>query len=130
MKLCAESKEDYSDQFEALLRSEPYKSVHGIVYRFQVKQPIPRVVGESNILYIGRTEKSFSERYYPSKAFNLEMDFFDRFYKHAIERYGSISVEVTQVQDTKHTEWKALADYFADHLEYPPLNRSIPTRPT
>ena len=106
------------------------KSVEGIVYFFKTKKPIERVRGESNIIYIGKSDGSFSSRYYPSKAFNLEMTFFDKFYKHVIELYGSISIEITQVEETKYSEWEALSDYFAKHLEYPPLNRAIPNEPT
>jgi hypothetical protein len=130
MELCATNRDEYSEQFESLLKSEPYKSVEGIVYFFKIKKPIARVRGECNIIYIGKSDGSFSSRYYPSKAFNLEMTFFDKFYKHVIELYGSISIEITQVEKPKYSEWKALSDYFSKHLEYPPLNRAIPNQPT
>lgn len=122
--------DEYSRRFESLLKSEPYKSTEKILYFFKTKKPIKRVRGESNIIYIGMSDKSFSSRYYPSKAFNLEMMFFDIFYKHAIELYGPISIEIVNVKDTKHAEWKALSDYYSTHLEYPPRNRAIPNEPT
>ncbi len=130
MKLDATDRDEYSEQFESLLKSDPYKTTERIVYFFKVEKPISRVIGESNIIYIGRSDGSFSSRYYPSKAFNLEMAFFDKFYKHAIKLYGPISIEITQVEKTKYFEWKAIADYYSRHLEYPPLNRAIPNEPT
>ena len=130
MQLLADNRDDYSRQFEALLQSDPYKSVESIIYKFRVENPIPRTRGENSILYIGRTKLSFSGRYYPSRAFNIEMDYFDNFYKHAMKIYGPITIEINRVEDTKYSEWKALSDYFENHLEYPPLNRSIPSQPT
>ena len=130
MELSATNREEYSSQFETLLKSEPYKSTERILYFFKTKKPFRRIKGESNILYIGMSKKSFSSRYYPSKAFNLEMGFFDTFYKHAIKLYGSITIEVVPVEDAKYSEWKALSDYFKSHLEYPPRNRAIPSEPT
>lgn len=130
MELSAANRDEYSEQFESLLKSEPYKSTERIVYFFKVAKPIARVLGESNIIYIGRSDGSFSSRYYPSKAFNLEMMFFDKFYKRAIELYGPISIEITQVENTQKSEWKALSEYYIRHLEYPPRNRAIPNEPT
>jgi len=130
MELFSDNRSDYSNQFEALLQSDPYSSVDNILYKFRVKNPIPRTRGENDILYIGRTKLSLSGRYYPSRAFNIEMDYFDNFYKQAMEIYGPIRIEIKAVEDTKYCEWKALSDYFERHLEYPPLNRSIPSKPT
>ncbi len=129
MELSARTREDYSNQFEALLKSDPYKSTEKILYFFRTKKSFRRLKGESNILYIGMSEKSFSDRYYPSRAFNLEMVFFETFYKHAIDLYGPITIEVKQVENPKYSEWEALAEYFDSHFEYPPRNRAIPNKP-
>jgi hypothetical protein len=129
MKLKAKSLEDYLDQFNVFLDSEEAKNTKGIVYIWKTDEPIKRVKGQNPIIYIGQTINTFRDRYKNSNSINIEKKYFERYYKHMMEMYGPISIEIKPSDNPKRSEWEELMKYNFDHKEYPPLNRSIPNEP-
>lgn len=130
MDITAITEEDFRKQFQLVLQQFECTSIQNIVYFWKAGNLIPRVVGESNILYIGQTTNSLNGRYGGTKAFEIEVAYFMRFYKTIIQKYGSIFIEVKATENPKYSEWEELANYFSIHLEYPPLNRFIPSDPS
>jgi len=124
--ITASSFEEFKNQFSTLLKDEYYSKTESVVYIWKVEKPIPRLIGESNILYIGRTKNSFSSRYSTKKAMEIELGYYESVYQHVIQTYGSISIEIRSVSDTKLAETIALHEYFNCHRELPPMNRSMP----
>ena len=129
MKITATTSEEFSAQFEELLKLESSKRHKNIVYFWKVEKPMPRLYGESNIIYIGQTSRSLQGRYLMSKDFNYEVSMFDHFYKHAIKKYGALFIECKASDNPPHAEWKELRKYYGEHYEYPPRNRAIPNEP-
>jgi len=129
MKISATTSDEFKEQFTTFLNQELCLSLTNIVYFWRVEKPITRVLGESNVLYIGQTSRSFNKRYSGSKDFATEVRFFTSFYQHVMKIYGSISIEIIQSDNPKTAECEALNEYYRNHLERPPLNRSIPQPP-
>lgn len=126
MKITAKNSQEFIDQFKAFLKQEECVNKNSIVYLWTVDKPIPRVFGESRILYIGKTINTLSKRYKRADAFGIEIYNFETFYKHVIKKYGGISVEIIETSDPGNSEVEELKSYRKKHLEYPPLNRAIP----
>lgn len=128
-KITAKTTEEFRDQFKCFLQQEECKKTTSIVYFWMVENPIPRILGENRILYIGRTSRSLNKRYSGGKAFEIEVKYFEQIYKRVIETYGSISIDAIATENPKSKEWEELNAYYCNHLEHPPLNRSIPGAP-
>lgn len=126
MQITAQTIDEFKEQFTTILNSEEAKSIKNVIYFFRSEKPIPRVNGENNILYIGKTKNTLQSRYLPSKSFDIECLVFEKFYSYVIKQYGGISIEIRQTNDNKKEECDELQKYRTQHLEYPPLNRSIP----
>ena len=58
----------------------------------------------------------------------IERCYFNRYYKFFFFFYGVISIEIIQTNEPKIEEYNRLMEYNDKHKEYPPLNRSIPTK--
>jgi len=56
--------ENAEEEFRLAFSSKESDEHKGIVYFFLSEKPIPRVLGESRILYIGKTNTSLRTRYY------------------------------------------------------------------
>ncbi|WNC67538.1 hypothetical protein RI845_13550 [Thalassotalea nanhaiensis] len=126
MKITATTKEEFSVQFRNYLNQDKSRNLCNIVYKWKVENNIPRMKGESNILYIGQTKRSLYDRYSDKRSFNIELTYFEQFYKYAIQEYGSLFIEILAVDDVKLEEHRELDHYRSMHFEYPPLNRAIP----
>ena len=114
--------DNLASEFKELFGSEEAKKDSGIVYFFLSKNPIPRVRGESNILYIGKTNQSLNKRYfrYSDKlASNRSGDF----YKYIIEEFGGISIGYLSTDKPKALEAEYFKEYCDLHLEYPPKSK-------
>jgi hypothetical protein len=129
MKFNAKTIDEHLTQFKNFLLSDIASNTKSIIYLWKTERPIPRVQGESNIIYIGQTKNTFNKRYNNSKSLNIEKIYFEKYYKKLIDIYGSISVEIKPTINPKITEWEELMKYNSEHIEYPPLNRSIPNKP-
>lgn len=130
MKITAVNTDEFREQFRLVLQQSEFTSIRGVVYFWKSERPIPRVIGESNILYIGQTHRTLSDRHGGKRDFEIEVAYFNRFYSHIIDRYGSLTMEFKAVDSPKYAEWEELKAYYEDHLEYPPLNRAVPSKPS
>lgn len=129
MKITAKTEEAFRSQFQLFLNRPECLDFKGIVYWWRSSKPVPRVVGKSEILYVGQSSRSMYGRYGGKRDFDIEAAYFNRFYRHVIDQYGPIILEVEKVDNPKRIEWEKLTQYYENHLEYPPLNRSIPSEP-
>ena len=129
MKITAVNSDEFRDQFRLVLQQSEFTSIRGVVYFWKSERPIPRVIGESNILYIGQTSRTLCERHGDKRDFEIEVAYFNRFYSHVIKKYGPLSMDFKAVGSPKRAEWEELKNYYETHLEYPPLNRAVPSEP-
>jgi len=129
MKITAVNSEEFREQFRLVLQQSEFISVRGVVYFWKSDAPIPRVIGESNILYIGQTSRTLNDRHGGKRDFDIEVAYFNRFYRHVIKKYGPLTMEFKPSDSPKRAEWEELKAYYEAHLEYPPLNRSVPSEP-
>ena len=114
----ATDSDEFNQQFRELLADA--KKPAGIVYVWRATSSIPRLKGESPIVYIGKTDYSLYDRY------NRYVDqdtgtFWDR-YDHIMSKYGGISIDIYETSDPKKTENDFLYQYRREFLETPPLN--------
>ncbi|WP_223455727.1 MULTISPECIES: hypothetical protein [unclassified Pseudomonas] len=116
---CSKSIEN---EFKIAFSSEESKRAKGIVYFFLSEKPIPRVSGESRILYIGKTSTSLHSRYYRhSRALSSNKN--GAFYSHIIEKYGPITFGYFFSEDPRIDEHKYFSEYYERHLEHPPKSK-------
>lgn len=111
-----------AEEFKSVFNSDEAKLHKNIVYFFMTEKPIPRVKGESNILYIGKTKQSLRQRYlrYSNK---LASNRNGVFYKHIIDNFGAISIGYLITDNPKDLESKFFKDYCDKFLEYPPKSK-------
>jgi hypothetical protein len=113
-----ESEEAYRKEFVQMFTSQQARKVSKVVYAFVCEKNIPRVMGESNIIYIGRTNQCLGERYWPFPVYYyIELP--------VIERYGPVSFAYLVMDTTealKEAERDLLKDYYELHMELPPKN--------
>lgn len=97
-----------------------------IVYIFRSERPIPRLKGESDIVYIGQTKGTFGQRYLSSAALHASSKANKMKFEHIVNYYGDIRITVasyTQFGDSLlKAEGQLLWWYFQNHCEYPPVN--------
>jgi len=112
--------------FERVYGSDVAGQAKNIIYFFLSSKPVPRLNGESRILYIGQTRTSFKSRYFrhaslhaTSKANSLKFGFI-------IQNYGPIEIAFCDYRKFGETlllaEGQFLWWYFQNHGEYPPIN--------
>lgn len=93
-----------------------------VVYLFRAERKVPRLVGESDILYIGQTKSSFERRYkqWADVIAKLKRN------EHALKGYGPIRLSACDHrvfgQSLLAAENQMLWWYYANHFEYPPFN--------
>jgi hypothetical protein len=116
------SYDDLAHELKELLSSDEAKKDKSIVYFFKSVKPIPRVKGESDILYIGRTEQSLNKRYskYSDK---LASNRSGKFYKYIVDNFGGISLGYIKTKTLKSTEADYFKRYCDNFLEYPPKSK-------
>lgn len=129
MKITAQTTEEFREQLTAYLKQPRCTDIKNIIYFWKVENPISRQKGESNIVYIGQSSRSLNDRYLPTKAFNIEMDYFESFYKDAIKNHGALFIDIEETDTPERAEWEHLQAYRSEHLELPPLNRKMATKP-
>ena len=116
--LNAKNKEEFIAQFRHLLSGA--KSRKNIVYIWQTVQGLPRLRGESPIIYIGKTVQSLYSRY--SRYIKADTEEYWERYLYIMENFGPISIHVYESSDASFTENIFLYQYHKKHLELPPLN--------
>jgi len=111
-------------QFKQVFSSQEAKNAFNVLYAFVCEYEIPRVKSESNIIYIGQTKQSLTNRYmmYANAFCSGENS---SLYKYIIEHYGAISIYYLQFEtkeSLKQAETELLNDYYKLYKEYPPKN--------
>ena len=116
--LDAKTEEEFIRQFRDLLSEA--KEPRNIVYIWRTVQGIPRMKGDSPIIYIGKTVQSLYARY--SRYVEVDTKEYWGRYHYIIDKFGPISIDVCESSDTLYTENYFLHEYHNEHLELPPLN--------
>lgn len=93
-----------------------------VVYFFLSKRPVPRIKGESRIIYIGQTAGTLKQRWLP-KIEKLNSERNRAFYEHIIRSYGGLQVGYIHSVDPKTDERAAFKKYMESHLEFPPKSK-------
>ena len=110
--------ENFKLQFKEVLNEA--RTSTGIVYVLKAERNIPRLKGESNIIYIGKTSRSLYDRYI-SNIWHEAKYFWPR-YNYIISNFGHISIEIYSTSAPELTESNFLYQYHHEHLELPPIN--------
>ena len=118
---------DFSEEsFRKAYDSECARKHRNIVYMLRSEQKVPRLKGESDILYIGQTKNSFRLRYSQYAKHHTSSRANKLKYEHILKTYGSISIWVSDYSRFGETLLKAEGQllwwYFSNHCEYPPIN--------
>ena len=98
------------------------KSRNNVVYLFRSDRRVARLVGTSDILYIGQTKHSFRRRYqqWAAKHATIMRN------KHLLDVYGSIRLSTCEYRffgdSLLAAENQLLWWYYQNHFEYPPFN--------
>lgn len=116
------------ESFRKVYESDCASRYESIVYIFQSEHYFNRLKGESNILYIGQTKRTFKSRYAPYSKHHANSKANQLKFKYIIENFGPISVLVSDVSrfgsSLSSAEGQLLWWYFQNHCEYPPINYS------
>ncbi len=115
------SVDSMAEDFRELFNT-PEAKIKGVVYFFMSVEPISRVRGESNILYIGKTKQSISARY-SRYAEKLASNRSGRFYRYIIENHGGIKMGCIKSNMPRETENEYFNRYYEEHLEFPPKSK-------
>ncbi len=90
------------------------------------EKPVPRLVGDSRVLYIGYTTKSCRTRRYKDAKIHAESKANSLKYSSILKNYDAISVRVYDYKrygnSAQEAEQQLLWWYFQNHCEYPPIN--------
>ncbi len=112
--------------FQAVYGSPEAALAEGIVYLFLSAQPIPRLIGESRIIYVGQTKGSFKSRYFQYSRLHASSKANKLKFEAIIKEYGPITIAVCPFErfgsSLLEAEGQLLWWYFQNHCEYPPVN--------
>jgi len=117
--------------FEKVYGSEEAAKAKGIIYFLLSSKPVPRLLGESRILYIGQTKTSFKSRYFRYASLHATSNANSLKFFEIIKNYGPIEIAFCDHKKFGNTEsgnsllqaeGQFLWWYFQNHCEYPPIN--------
>ena len=117
--------EDFLREFRQLFGSQEAKDASSVLYVFSCKKKIPRVKGESNIIYIGKAANSLEDRYWGCGTEKRWSHANREFFNYVIKHYGPVSLAylvINEAQSLKEAESDLLKDYYELHMELPPKN--------
>ena len=117
-RLNEKSPEAFKVQLRKLL--DETKKPEGIVYVWRTEKGIPRLRGESPIIYIGKAKYSLYMRYI-SQIERETTNYWKR-YQHIMSNFGPISIDIYETTNIKMTENTFLFQYQEKYFERPPLN--------
>ena len=114
------------DSFKRAYGQESANLDRGIVYVLRSKNPIPRLKGESDVIYIGMTKGTYRNRYLKHASLHATSAANKAKYRHILETYGPIRITIAPYNrygpDLRTAEGQLLWWYFRHHCEYPPIN--------
>jgi hypothetical protein len=97
-----------------------------IVYVLRTEKAIPRLKGESDVVYIGQTKGTFRQRYLPSARLHTTSKANKMKFEHILTHYGPIRISLSPHAQFGNSllaaEGQLLWWYFQNHCEYPPVN--------
>lgn len=112
--------------FEKVYGSAEASKAKGIIYFFISSEPVPRLRGESRILYVGQTKTSFKSRYFRYANLHATSNANSLKFGEIIKSYGPIEIAFCDYRKFGSTlleaEGQFLWWYFQNHCEYPPIN--------
>lgn len=117
--------------FEKVYGSKEAAKSKGIIYFLLSSKPVPRLRGESRILYIGKTKTSFKSRYFRYANLHATSNANSLKFGEIIDSYGPIEIAFCDYEKFGKTksgtsllqaEGQFLWWYFQNHCEYPPIN--------
>ena len=115
-----------TEAFQAVYGSLEASRAKGVLYLFLAARPIPRLVGESRIIYIGQTKGSFKGRYFKYSNLHASSKANKLKFEAMVNSYGPITIAVSPFERFGSTlleaEGQLLWWYFQNHCEYPPVN--------
>ena len=120
--LLATSSQEFEEQLRRSFSSDKARHALSVVYTLSARDPINRLNGASNIVYIGKTKGSLFSRY-NRYAHHLATGDNWRRYDHIFRNYGPITFFFVTVPNPDEIEKVLVGKYRNDHLEFPPLNR-------
>lgn len=121
-KLDAGSAEDFIVQFRHLYSQPDAIAATSVVYFWATEKPICRLRGSSNIIYIGKTIQSLSQRHTRYAAIEGGDSNWLR-YDHIIKNFGPIKTFNSKHKNPEKLERMLLRRFYSEHLDIPPLNR-------
>jgi hypothetical protein len=114
------------DTFRRVYEDDSAGIEKNIVYVFRTERPIPRLKGESDVVYIGQTKGTFKQRYLPSARLHATSKANKIKFGHIVEYYGAIRISLSPYTRFGNSllaaEGQLLWWYFQNHCEYPPVN--------
>ncbi len=114
------------EEFKKVFSSDVAAKNKNIVYIWRCDNKIPRLSGESDIIYIGQTKQSFKNRYLSYAKLHAESKANSLKYETIIQNYGAITISVCDFskfgENLLKSEGQLLWWYFQNHCEYPPIN--------
>jgi alpha-D-ribose 1-methylphosphonate 5-phosphate C-P lyase len=108
----------FKTQLKSLLMDA--KKPEGIVYVWNTRKKIPRLKGESSIIYIGKANGSLYSRYINNVSIEAK-EYWTR-YNHIINEYGAISIDIYETENPEKTENNFIYQYHQQFMELPPIN--------
>lgn len=114
--------------FSQVYGSSAAAAEKNIVYIFRSERPVPRLKGQSDVLYIGQTKWTLKKRYSPYAKLHATSEANKLKFEFIIKSYGPIRIDVAPFgrfgKSLLEAEGQLLWWYFQNHCEYPPLNYS------
>lgn len=119
------SNENFLREFKQLFGSQEAKNTGSVLYAFFCEKKIPRVKGDSNVIYIGKTKQLLEGRYWCSWTEGRWSDAAREFFNYVIKHYGPVRLAylvINEAQSLKEAESDLLKNYYELHMELPPKN--------
>ncbi|MEF1175253.1 hypothetical protein [Vibrio sinaloensis] len=113
---------ELESEFKELFGSAEASIAKSVIYFFRSVRPVPRLRGESDILYIGKTKQSIKGRYF-HYARHLATGSSGCFYRYIIKNYGGLRLGYIVVDNPNEMEKYYFNEYRSVYLENPPKSK-------
>ncbi|OBT30678.1 hypothetical protein [Vibrio splendidus] len=113
---------ELESEFKELLGSSEASNAKSVIYFFRSIKPVPRLRGESDILYIGKTKQSIKGRYF-QYARHLATGSSGCFYRYIINNFGGLRLGYIVVDNPNEMEKYYFKEYRSTYLENPPKSK-------
>jgi len=125
--ITATTPDQFIAQFKKVCSCQASKHNQSIVYVWHTEKAISRLRGKSTIVYIGKTDATFYTRHYRYAETEASGNNWKR-YSYIINQYGAIGFCCARIPSPNtplEIENRLLQKYFEEHLELPPINKSL-----